>query len=50
MRSALELRLKANFIVGEQGTEYGEKRNNYRLEFRFRFFFDAVKLFDNIKR
>ncbi len=46
----LELRLKAGFIVGEQDTEYGEKRNNYRLEFRMRYYFDAVKLFDKIKR
>ncbi len=46
----LELRLKASFIVGEQGAEYGEKRNNYRLEFRMRYYFDAVKLFDKIKR
>ena len=46
----LELRLKASFIVGEQDTEYGEKRNDYRAEFRFRYYFDAVKLFDEIKR
>jgi len=46
----LELRLKASFIVGNRDTEYGEKRNNYRLEFRFRYYFDAVKLFDKIKR
>jgi hypothetical protein len=46
----LELRLKASFIVGAQDSEYGEKRNNYRAEFRLRYYFDAVKLFDKIKR
>ncbi len=46
----LELRLKASFIMGEQDTEYGEKRNDYRAEIRFRYYFDAVKLFDKIKR
>ena len=46
----LELRLKASFIVGDSDTEYGEKRNDYRLEFRMRYYFDAVKLFDRIKR
>ncbi len=50
MLTNLESRFKASFIVGEQDTEYGEKRNNYRLEFRMRYFFDAVKLFDKIKR
>jgi hypothetical protein len=42
--------LKASFIVREQDTDYDEKRNNYRLEFRMRYFVDAVKLFDKIKR
>jgi hypothetical protein len=46
----LELRLKASFIEGDSNTEYGEKRNDYRLEFRMRYYFDAVKLFDKIKR
>jgi len=48
--SNLELRLKAGFIRGGRDTEYGEKRNDYRLEFRARYYFDAVKLFDKIKR
>ena len=43
MLTNLELRLKASFIVGEQDTGYGEKRNNYCLEFRLRYYFDAVK-------
>ncbi|MDY6838104.1 MAG: hypothetical protein SWH78_09025 [Thermodesulfobacteriota bacterium] len=39
----LQLRLKAGFIVGQRDTEYGEKRNDYRLEFRLRYYFDATK-------
>jgi len=35
----LELRLKATFLVGGEGTEFGEKPNDYRLEFRARYFF-----------
>jgi len=35
----LELRLKATFLVGGDGTEYGEKPNDYRLEFRARYYF-----------
>ncbi|MDY6950491.1 MAG: hypothetical protein SWE60_03190 [Thermodesulfobacteriota bacterium] len=38
----LQLRLKAGFIVGQRETEYGEKRNDYRLEFRLRYYFDAT--------
>lgn len=35
----LELRLKATFLVGDEFTEYGEKRNDYRIEFRARYYF-----------
>jgi hypothetical protein len=35
----LELRLKAMFLVGEGETEFGEKPNDYRLEFRARCYF-----------
>ena len=35
----LELRLKATFLVGGEGTEFGEKPNDYRLEFRARYYF-----------
>lgn len=35
----LELRLKAAIISGERLSEYGEKPNNYRVEFRVRYFF-----------
>lgn len=35
----LELRLKTGFIIGARGTEFGEKQNDYRLEFRIRYYF-----------
>ena len=35
----LELRLKTSFLVGERRSEYGEKLNNYRAEFRVRYYF-----------
>lgn len=35
----LELRLKAIFLVGGGNTEFGEKQNDYRLEFRARYYF-----------
>ena len=34
-----ELRLKVGFIVGDRQTEYGEKQNDYRVEFRVRYYF-----------
>ncbi|MCK5193402.1 MAG: hypothetical protein KAQ71_06310, partial [Desulfobulbaceae bacterium] len=34
-----ELRLKVGFIVGDRQTEYGEKQNDYRAEFRVRYYF-----------
>ena len=46
----LELRFKGGIIVGNRQTEYGEKQNDYRIELRVRYYFDAVKLFDRIKR
>ena len=45
-----ELRLKRGFIVGDRQTEYGEKLNEYRVEFRVRYYFDTVKVFDRIKK
>ncbi|MBN2254954.1 MAG: hypothetical protein JW736_04555 [Deltaproteobacteria bacterium] len=39
----LELRLKAGFIVGSENTEFGEKQNDYRIELRLRYYFDAAK-------
>jgi hypothetical protein len=44
-----ELRLKGSFLVGEPKTEYGEKRNDYRVELRVRYYFDAVELYNRIK-
>jgi hypothetical protein len=35
----LELRLKATALVGQNGSEYGEKPNDYRLELRVRYYF-----------
>src|SRR3990167_3478789 len=35
----LELRLKATFLAGERLSEYGEKQNDYRIEFRARYYF-----------
>ncbi|MEN8128390.1 MAG: hypothetical protein ABFR90_11405 [Planctomycetota bacterium] len=35
----LELRLKTTFLVGDSYTEYGEKLNNSRIEFRIRYYF-----------
>ncbi len=35
----LELRLRMTFIAGERYSEYGEKQNNYRTEFRARYYF-----------
>ncbi len=35
----LELRLKGSIISGERFSEYGEKQNDYRVEFRARYYF-----------
>ena len=35
----LDLRLKAGFIAGENLSEYGERPNDYRVEFRMRYYF-----------
>lgn len=35
----LELRLKTIFLVGDSGTEFGEKQNNCRAELRVRYYF-----------
>jgi hypothetical protein len=35
----MELRLRAGFIRGARDTEYGEKQNDYRFEFRAGYFF-----------
>jgi hypothetical protein len=35
----LELRLKTTALVGQNGREYGEKPNDYRVELRVRYYF-----------
>lgn len=35
----LELRLKAMALVGQNGSDYGEKPNDYRIELRVRYYF-----------
>ena len=35
----LELRLRAGVIVGSRGSEFGEKPNDYRVDFRIRYYF-----------
>ncbi len=35
----LELRFRAPVLLGKKGTEYGEKQNDYRVEFRIRYHF-----------
>lgn len=45
----LELRLKAGVLAGEKRTEFGEKQNDYRIEFRVRYYFDAIKILERIK-
>ena len=34
-----EFRLKGMALVGSKGTEFGEKQNDYRIEFRVRYYF-----------
>jgi len=39
LKTNLDLRLRAAFLVGDKNSEYGEKQNDFRLELRARFFF-----------
>jgi len=34
-----ELRLKGTALIGQKGTEFGEKPNDYRIELRIRYYF-----------
>ncbi len=34
-----ELRLRSIFIIGPKGSEFGEKQNDYRVDFRMRYYF-----------
>lgn len=35
----LELRLRTGFVSGSRGTEFGDKPNDYRVDFRIRYYF-----------
>jgi hypothetical protein len=35
----LELRFRTPVLLGKNGTEYGEKQNDYRVELRMRYHF-----------
>jgi hypothetical protein len=35
----LELRFRTTFIIGARNTEFGEKQNDYRIEFRAGYYF-----------
>jgi hypothetical protein len=35
----LDLRLRTPVLIGGKGTEYGERQNDYRVEFRMRYYF-----------
>ena len=35
----LEFRLRGGPIVGTRGSEYGEKQNDFRIDFRIRYYF-----------
>jgi hypothetical protein len=35
----LELRLRTGFICGPRGTEFGDKPNDFRIDFRIRYYF-----------
>ena len=39
-RTNLELRFRTAVLLGKDGTEYGEKQNDYRIELRVRYHFD----------
>jgi len=35
----LELRAKISILIGKRGSDFGEKQNDFRLEFRGRYYF-----------
>ena len=39
-KTNLALRLRGAFLAGGKNTEYGEKQNDYKMELRFRYFFN----------
>ncbi len=42
----LELRIKAAFLEGGANSEFGEKQNDYRIELKARYYFDAANLLE----
>jgi hypothetical protein len=44
----LELRFRTPVLIGANGTEYGEKQNNFRIEFRLRYYFGLESILDSI--
>ncbi|MFC1816061.1 hypothetical protein ACFL0M_08970 [Thermodesulfobacteriota bacterium] len=38
-KTNLEFRLRSTFLMGNNNTEYGEKRNDYKIELRVRYYF-----------
>jgi hypothetical protein len=44
----LELRFRTPVLMGRKGTEYGEKQNDYRVEFRLRYYFGLESILSSI--
>jgi len=44
----LELRLRTPVFIGGNGTEYGEKQNDFRVEFRLRYYFSLDSFLGSI--
>jgi hypothetical protein len=44
----LELRFRTPVLMGRKGTEYGEKQNDYRVEFRLRYYFGLESILESI--
>jgi len=42
----LEVRLKGAFLAKPDNSEFGEKQNDWRIEFRARYYFDATRFFN----
>jgi hypothetical protein len=44
----LELRFRTPVLIGGRGTEYGERQNDYRVEFRLRYYFGLDSILSSI--
>jgi hypothetical protein len=44
----LELRFRSPVLMGRKGTEYGERQNDYRVEFRLRYYFGLESILASI--